>query len=254
MYNAPVMAKRKKPRFTKLHELLLFVFAPPILMGVLEVIWHPPVWVFFLVGVPCAAAVVHLLWPLIPTGPAKAGHLFHIFFLSALVVVYTMAASKAQVLQNSKRLEQEKADVFAKLRFLLPQTRGVDATNTAFKVVNDSEHALFAEPLVCGHSDSVIRFRHLIINGGSSYLDKQTTRVERGGDVQSTTCLQPITLAMGLPDYSILCADVRVHLNYYLDEDPLTMQTKVRRFLGAPTSNGFSWQEIPVNAPGSACK
>jgi hypothetical protein len=149
--------------------------------------------------------------------------------------------------------QQERADVYAKLRFLLPQTTGADAINTAFKVINDSDREILAEPLLCGQSDSVIRFRNVVINGGSSYLDKRITKVEKGGDVQSTTCLHPITLAIGLPDYSVLCADIRVHLNYYLADDQLAMQTKVQRFHGAPTANGFNWEEIGVNAPESPC-
>lgn len=156
--------------------------------------------------------------------------------------------------QDLKRLEQEREDVYEKLHFLLPRTKGLDAINTAFKVINDSDHEILAEPLLCGQSDSVIRFPQIVINGGSSYADKRTIRVEKGGDVQSTTCLHPITLAIGMPDYSLLCADIRVHLNYYLAEDPHSMQTKIRRFLGVPAENGFNWEELPVNAPESPCR
>jgi len=144
-------------------------------------------------------------------------------------------------------------DVYAKLRFILPRTTGFDAIDTAFKVINDGAYEILAEPLMCGQSDSVIRFNHLVINGGSSYLDRGTTRVEKGGDVQSTTCLQPIMFAVDMPDYSLSCADIRVHLNYYLVKDPLTIQTKIRRFLGKPTRNGFDWEEFPVNSPESPC-
>jgi hypothetical protein len=253
VYNAPAMAKRKKPRFTKLHEFLLFVVAPVILMGVVEVMWHPPVWAFFLIGIPCVAALVDLVWPLVPRRPSCAPHLLHTLLVSAVVVLYVVLAWNAQTLQNAKRLKLEKADVSAKLRFLLPQTRGSDAVNTAFKVVNDSDRVLFAEPLEC--DDVVARFRYVTINAPTvSYLDRPTTRVEKGGDVQSTTCLRPITFAIAMPDYSLSCVDVRVRLNYYLDDDPASKQTKIKRFWGAPLSNGFGWEEIPLNAPGSPCK
>ena len=248
------MPRRKRLNLTKTYEFFLFVVAPIAVMGVVGMIWHPPVWAFFVIGIPCLYAIVRLVWPKIPRWPPRFPHLTQTLCLLIVAVLYPWIAWKAQTVQNAHETKKERDDIFAKLRFALPQTVGTDAINTAFKVINESDHEILAEPLMCGQSDSVIRFNHVVINGGSSYSDKPTTKVEKGGDVQSTTCLRPITFAIGMPDYSLLCADIRVHLNYYLADNPLIMQTKVRRFLGVLTKNSFNWEEFPVNNPESPCR
>ncbi len=239
-------------RFTKLHEIALCVLFPLLAMPVVEMTFHPEVVWFFVIGIPCLGAFIHLVVVYAKWRPARVPHIVPILVTSLAISLYVAAAVKAQRMQDARRIKQTEAEVFDGLEFLLPRTRELHTIDTAFKVINRSKHSVLAEPLQCTDVRGHIGLIDVTL-GAIRYTDRPTRRVGHGGDVQSTTCLRPFSLAVSMPDYSVSCIDVTVRLTYYLDVNPLTTYTKLRRFWGFRSRDTFDWDEVPDSAPRDAC-
>ncbi len=223
----------KRERFTKVHEFLVTIVAPILIMEVLHLIWEPPVYWYFFIGVVPLGSMLHLSWPFLRWRPVIA------FIVCGM---YVWGGWEATKIQKEKNLARIYADVNQHLKVNIHQSRSANPFDAVFEYEYDGSSRLNKHYISC-YTNNVRYTNDTEFRGDEESVDTgHPTAVEAGGDSDSTRCMKIMKINMDVP---LKCGDVTIVLYYAVAENPDVLKEQRFRFVATGDGRGWIWVGKP---------
>jgi hypothetical protein len=229
-------------KFTPWHEFFLFVLFPWIVGVVVNAIWHPPIWSWFVIGSPSIAAGLHLLGVL-----RRRINPWRVAVVVAVFGIWACLAILASNRQSASELADLQKDVSNKIGASVHMLKSNIVTDSEFSFVNNSTHDIYVSFYECDirtvvWDEGYWWYGHGMFTGQAKEVPENTPitaqrdRIEAGGDTGVIPCLYSVynpTQLMAMtrpapgPASAIKCIDIVVNLRYAIDEQatgPLMLQ------------------------------
>lgn len=141
------MAHEENLRFSRWHELWIFVLAPAVVLEVINRLFDPPIWVLFVVGFIPLCAMLHLFWTWTAIRLLGRGKTVAVL---GIVILYVVGAVKASNLENQKHFRAEEEDTWRNIQidFSLPPNDKGDPMKSLITVTNNSMQNLTSKHLL----------------------------------------------------------------------------------------------------------
>jgi hypothetical protein len=148
-------------------------------------------------------------------------------------------------------LDDQQVEVFNKLDIEVPQPESENPITTMFSARNNGGTDIGDHHISC--LDKFIVFQNLnVFSGDRSSFSKQSGPLIHGGDRENIPCLESLAMFKGLGP--LLCADVKIVLDYALVTQPKLARNKFARFVTRKEGNRFIWYGQPVGGSTDPCR
>jgi hypothetical protein len=220
-------------KWSRLHEAALFVLLPLLIGWVVEMIFHPQIWVLFLIGVLPVIALMHIVGLL--SSPLSR---YKLLVIGVCGVLYVWAGRQASQKQRALEENDRNSEIQNNIHASVYMPPNGDLITSDFTMTNGGKYDITLDFLGCQLNKVVWRDGKHVAGYGAVLGDgaivgigtdaavaRQAVNrvIHGGGDVFTTQCLYAIYHHEGgtfpIPSEastSIVCSDVTLDFHYSL--------------------------------------
>jgi hypothetical protein len=204
-----------------------------------------------------AALILCAIWISLDIGAELAGKSKWPAYKKAIIFCTTFFAFSCAAMGTmwwflNVALEAQQEDVFNKLDITVPRPETGNPITTMFSVKNNAATNIGTHHISCKDDFILFEGPNVFADGRSSF-DKYFVPLSGGGDGDTVPCLEslPATFKNLGP---ILCADIRIVVDYSLESQPQVPRQKPARFITRKEGDHFVWYVQPIKESASPCR